>query len=158
MLGFSGVLQSVPLTPQQATVDSRLRRRLKDTHRQVWLSLLWGHCSFPLGLGGHKVLSVPSKSFSPVLWKFCNQIPLAFKIKFPGGSQSLCWISQVRKSLVGPRTFATVQELVWYNRSPVHGSSAQWLYSGANGDLLQEDLCLTPCHPGLMQPKPLSLW
>ena len=31
-------------------------------HRQVWLSLLWGHCSFPLAHGAHKVLFVPSKS------------------------------------------------------------------------------------------------
>ena len=30
------------------------------------------------------------ESVSPVLWKFCNQIPLAFKVKFPGASQSLC--------------------------------------------------------------------
>ena len=29
------------------------------------------------------------ESVSPVLWKFCNQIPLAFKLKFPRGSQSL---------------------------------------------------------------------
>ena len=27
------------------------------------------------------------ESVSLVLWKFCNQIPLAFKVKFPGGSQ-----------------------------------------------------------------------
>ena len=26
------------------------------------------------------------ESVSPVLWKFYNQMPLAFKIKFPGGS------------------------------------------------------------------------
>ena len=30
---------------------------------------------------------------SPVLWKFCNQIPVAFK--FPGGSQSLCRIHRL---------------------------------------------------------------
>ena len=30
------------------------------------------------------------ESVSPVLWKFCNQIPLAFKVKFLGDSQSLC--------------------------------------------------------------------
>ena len=30
-------------------------------------------------------------SVSPVLCKFCNQIPLASKVKFPGGSQPLCW-------------------------------------------------------------------
>ena len=32
------------------------------------------------------------ESVSPVLWKFYNQIPLTFKVKFPGDSQSLCWI------------------------------------------------------------------
>ena len=32
---------------------------------------------------------------SPVLWKFCNQIPLAFKVKFPEDSQSLCWIPRL---------------------------------------------------------------
>ena len=33
----------------------------------------------------HKVLFVSSKNlFSPVLCKFCNQIPLAYKVKFPG--------------------------------------------------------------------------
>ena len=35
------------------------------------------------------------ESVSPVLWKFCNHIPLAFKIKFPGGSQSLCQIPRL---------------------------------------------------------------
>ena len=33
------------------------------------------------------------ESVSPVLWKFYNQIPLASKVKFPGGSQFLCRIS-----------------------------------------------------------------
>ena len=32
------------------------------------------------------------ESVSPILWKFCNQIPLASNIKFPWGSQSLCRI------------------------------------------------------------------
>ena len=36
-----------------------------DSHRQVWVSLLWGHCSFVLGPGVHKVLFVPSKSLFP---------------------------------------------------------------------------------------------
>ena len=30
------------------------------------------------------------ESVFPVLWEFCSQIPLAFKVKFPRGSQSLC--------------------------------------------------------------------
>ena len=32
------------------------------------------------------------ESISPVLWKFCNQIPLASKVKLPGDSHSPCWI------------------------------------------------------------------
>ena len=35
------------------------------------------------------------QSVSPILWKFCNQIPLASKVKFPGSSQSLCWIRRL---------------------------------------------------------------
>ena len=38
------------------------------------------------------------ESVSPVLWKFYNQVPLAFKVIFPGGSggsQSLCWIPRL---------------------------------------------------------------
>ena len=35
------------------------------------------------------------ESVSPVLWKFCNQILLAFKVKFSGDSQSLCWIPRL---------------------------------------------------------------
>ena len=40
-------------------------QRLPDTHGQVWVTLLWGHCSFFLGLGVHMVLFVPSKSLFP---------------------------------------------------------------------------------------------
>ena len=49
----AGYCQSTPLL------------KLLDTHRQVWVSLLWGHCPFLLGLGAHKVLFVPSKSLFP---------------------------------------------------------------------------------------------
>ena len=59
-------IYSVPLTLQQATADSRLHQRLLDTHRQVWVSLLWDHCSFLLGPGMHKVLFVPAKSLFPI--------------------------------------------------------------------------------------------
>ena len=40
-------------------------RRLLDTHGQVWVSLLWGHCSFLLGPGAHKFLFVPSQNLFP---------------------------------------------------------------------------------------------
>ena len=52
------LLHSVPLTLQQATPDPCLRWRLLDTHGQVWVSLLWGHCSFLLGPGVQNVLCV----------------------------------------------------------------------------------------------------
>ena len=35
------------------------------------------------------------ESVSPVMWTFCNQIPLAFKVKFLGGSQSICQIPRL---------------------------------------------------------------
>ena len=68
------LLQKVPRThcctqcPDPAAGPRRPTppQRLLDTHRQAWVSLLWGHCSFLLGPGVHKVLCVPFESVSPV--------------------------------------------------------------------------------------------
>ena len=54
----------------QATANPRLRQRFLDTHGQVWVSLLWSHCSFLLGPGAHEALFVPTKSLFPRLCKF----------------------------------------------------------------------------------------
>ena len=62
---YASTVSTVPLTPQQVTVNPHLHQRLLDTHRQVWLSLSGGHYSFFLGPGGHKVLLVPSMSLFP---------------------------------------------------------------------------------------------
>ena len=59
------LLYSVPPTLQQATTAPCLCQRLLDTHGQIWVSLLWGHLSFLLGPGVHKVLFVPSKGLFP---------------------------------------------------------------------------------------------
>ena len=59
---MQALLHSLPPALQQATSDPRLRWRLLDTHREVWVSLFWVHCSFLLGPGAHKVLFVPFKS------------------------------------------------------------------------------------------------
>ena len=59
------LLHSVPPILQQVTTDPRPCQRLLDTYRQVWVSLFWGHCSFLLGPGVHKVFFVPSKSLFP---------------------------------------------------------------------------------------------
>ena len=44
-------------------------------------------------------ICVLQESVSPVLWKFCNQILLASKVKFPWGSQSLCQIPRLGNML-----------------------------------------------------------
>ena len=68
---MQALLHSVPPTLQQATADPRLRWRLLDTHGQVWISLLWAHCSFLLHPGTHTRLCLyPPQSVSPVLCKF----------------------------------------------------------------------------------------
>ena len=45
---------------QQATPDLCLCWRFLDTHWQVWVRLLWGHCAFLLGPEAYRVLFVPS--------------------------------------------------------------------------------------------------
>ena len=56
---------AVPPTLQQATADPHLCQRLLDTHRKVWVNILWGDCSFLLSPTAHKILFVPSKSLFP---------------------------------------------------------------------------------------------
>ena len=152
------LLYSVPLTPQQATVNPRFRWRFLDTHRQVWLSLLWGHCFFLLAPDVCKVLFVSSKSLFP---QSCG----SSVIKSHGLQSQIRWgcsaplpDPQVGKYVVGSGTFLTVQEFLKYNCSAVCVSSVQRLYSVANGNLLQEGLCHMLQDPGLLQPEPLSLW
>ena len=58
------VVFSAPIL-QQVTVDPHLCQRLLDTHRQVPLSILWGHCSFLLGPGGHEVVCALQESVFP---------------------------------------------------------------------------------------------
>ena len=86
MLWLPGLLCLVPLTPQRATVDPHLPQRLVDTHRQVWLSLLWSDCSFLHGSWCTQGFVVPSKSL------------------FPWGFLVLLLHPQVGNLLQGPRT------------------------------------------------------
>ena len=55
----------MPPTLKQVTMEPQHRWRLLNTHGLVWVSFLWGHCSFLLSPGAHKVLFVPSKSLFP---------------------------------------------------------------------------------------------
>ena len=68
---------SQTLTGQSGSVSSG------DTAPFSWLLV---HTRFVCAL---------QESVSPFLWEVCNQIPLAPKVKFPGGSQSLCWIPRL---------------------------------------------------------------
>ena len=45
--------------------------------------------------------SCPPRVCFPSLWKFCNQIPLTFTVRFPRNSQSLCWVPRLRYLLSG---------------------------------------------------------
>ena len=77
-----------------APVDPGLHGRPSSAGGWFWFSLLWGHCSFRLSLGAHKILLCPQKGSlcftqscgSPVIksWWLPGQIP--------GGSPSLCWV------------------------------------------------------------------
>ena len=103
---------TVPPTLKQATADPLLHWRLPDTHRQVWVSLLWDHSPFSGVLVHTKFCLCPPKVCFPVLCKFYNQNPLSSKAKLPGGSQPPLPDSQVGKYVVGPRTLLIVQEFI----------------------------------------------
>ena len=91
---------------------------------------LVGSLLLSLGSWSAQGLFVPSKSLFPqLLYNVCNQIPLASKVKFPEGSQSLCQIPRL-SNLLSPSTFLTVWEFIWYDCSAACGLSAQWLYGG----------------------------
>ena len=71
---------------------------------------------------------------------WCSQsFVVPFKSLFLWEFSVLLLDSQVRKSVVGLRTFTTVQELLWYNCSPICGLSAWRLYGEASSDLLQKE-------------------
>ena len=84
---------SVPPTLQQYTADPRLCQGLLDTCGQVWISPLWGPCSFLLGRGVHKVLFVPSKSLFP---QSC--VSSVIKSHWPPQSNSLGVLSSLARS------------------------------------------------------------
>ena len=83
------------------------------------------------------------ESVSPVLWKFCSQIPLAFKVKFPRGFSPFA------------RTFAAVQK-------PLGITVLQFVGHLLSSSMVRlmvisfKKTCHKPCLPGLQQPETLS--
>ena len=55
---MQALLHSVPPTLKPTTTDPCLHQRLMDTHGHVWVSFLWGHCSFLLGHGVYDLNSL----------------------------------------------------------------------------------------------------
>ena len=78
--------------------------------------------------------------FPPVLWKSCNQIPLAFKFQISWGFPVPLSDPQAGKPEVGFRTFTTVGELFWYIFFPVCGS-----FTWREWDLSISWLCPSYC-------------
>ena len=63
-------------------------------------------------------VSAFQESVSSVLCKFCNQIPLDFKVKLPGGSQSLCHIPRLGtllwKYFMCNKFFFFLSTMLWF--------------------------------------------
>jgi hypothetical protein len=108
-----------------------------------------GNTVLSSGFWSAKVFFMSSKC---LFHQYCGNSVI--KSYWPPKSKFSVFLSnpQIGKSVVDPRTFLTVWEFLWYNCSAVCGSSAQQLYGGANGDLLQEDLCHMLHDPSLLQP------
>ena len=84
MLWLPRLLQPVPLTPWQATVNPRLHQRFLDAHRQVWVSLLWWSLLLSPGSWCTQGFVVSSKGLLPQSCGSC-----VIKSHWPSKSNSL---------------------------------------------------------------------
>ena len=109
------LLLLLSLTPWLASADPCLYRNPPKHLRQAWLSLLWGHRSFPLGPGAHTVVFVPSKGRcfpnsyeSSIIKSRCpsklDSLGIPRPLAGSPGQEVWCWAwslcSSVRTSLV----------------------------------------------------------
>ena len=77
-----------------------LQETLKHSQAGLAQSLVGSLVLSPGSWCAHFVVTSKSLCF-PILWKFCNQILLSFKVRFPGESQFLCWIPRLRSLMWG---------------------------------------------------------
>ena len=111
---FPRLLMPMPLCLRKDTANLHLCRRPSNIHRQVWLSVLWGHCSFPAGTGVHRFCLCPPRVECLIpsgLWKF---YPAGLQSQIPWGFPAPLPDPQTGEPDVGPRIFTKVQELLWY--------------------------------------------
>ena len=138
------LLHSVPPTLQQATMQPCLHQRLLDTHRQVWVSLLWRHFSFLLRPGVYKVLFVPSKSLFP---QSCVS---------SGGSMVALMVTYSKRSYAIPKSAAPVP--LWQSTADLylHRRHSNTVLSQSLWDswvLVCTKFCL--CPPSVCFPSPV---
>ena len=124
---FQGLLPALVFSTPDLVAGHCLQRHL-DTHRQVWLCLLWGHCSVVLGPGAHKVVFVPSEHLWQVWGLILNMIfPLILS----------CWVCSFALGH-GISFFGGIQH------SPVDGYSV----ASCNFRMLaREDACTYSIQP-----------
>ena len=100
-LCLPGWLQSVPLSPEQATVNPCLLQTPEHSLASLTESLVGSLLLSPGSWWAQDFVCALQESVSPVLWKFCNQIPLPLKARFPRDAQSLCQIPRLESLLWG---------------------------------------------------------
>ena len=81
---------------------STLQETIKHSQAGLAQSLVMSLLIFPGSRYTEAFLFALQESlFLPVLWEFCNQILLSFKVKFPGDSHSFCWIPMLGHPALG---------------------------------------------------------
>ena len=96
-------------------------------------------------------------SVSPVLWKFCNQILLTFRVRFPGDFQSLCWIPRLGSLLWGLELLQQCEIffgviVLQFVDCPPGGSMVGLMVTSSSGT------CTTSCASQELLPETLSPW
>ena len=97
-----GLLYSVLLTPQQLCQPTPPPEAPGHSQASLTRSLVESLLLPPGFWYIQGFVCALQESVSLVLWKFCNQIPLASKVKFPGSSPFLCLIPRLGNLLWAP--------------------------------------------------------
>ena len=107
------------LSPQRGPADPPVHRRPSNTSRSLGSTSCGATALFLWVLVPARFcLTLQDKSLFapgfPVLWKSCNQISLAFKVRFPGDSRCICQIPSL-----GSLTWCSKPSQQWGNFSVI---------------------------------------
>jgi len=101
------------------SVDPCLHWRLLDTHASLTQSFVGILLLSPGSSYAQGFVCVPQESVSLVLWKFCNQVPLACNVKFPGGS---CLLGSCMVGLMANSSRGLMLHAVWPRSAAVRAT------------------------------------